>query len=192
MPPLIAPLAEYGSDDMKRKSIPYGTKLPVKLTLRERDIICDETFCDPRYTQVAIVDGAGIKVDLSLDDIEDIQGYVAAAANHTENHKLQEELDHLSDKLQAYLDAYDDQDYKQSDVPTRPIDPFTKGAKKRWDKIPKWAQARILDNVFCGKCMDIVPIVVETAKMQSADLILRGKCKICGHEVCRLVEPEGG
>ncbi|MBE0448975.1 MAG: hypothetical protein IBX64_12950 [Actinobacteria bacterium] len=158
---------------MKRKSIPYGTKLPVKLTLRERDLICDETFCDPRYTQVAIVDGTGIKVDLSLDDIEDIQGYVAAAANHTENHKLQKELDRLSDKLQAYLDAYDDQDYKQSDVPTRLIDPFTKDAKKRWDKIPKWVQAKILDNVFCGKCMNIVPIVLEIAKMQGADLILR-------------------
>ncbi len=151
MPDRRAPLAEYRSDDMKRKSIPYGTKLPVKLTLRERALICDETFCDPRYIKVAVVDGSGIKVDLSLDDIEDIQGYVAAAENHTENHKLQKELDRLSDKLQAYLDAYDYQDYEQSDASTRHVDPFTKDAKKRWDKIPKRAQAKLLENVFCGK-----------------------------------------
>jgi len=42
---------------MKRKKIPYGTKLPVKLTIRERDLIRDETFCDPEFAKVAVVDG---------------------------------------------------------------------------------------------------------------------------------------
>jgi hypothetical protein len=95
---------------MKRKNIPYGTKLPVTLTRRERDIIHDQTSCDPNYTRLAVVDGKGIKVDLSLDEIEDIQGYVAAEANHTKNKKLEKELDRLFDKLQVYLDTYDDQD----------------------------------------------------------------------------------
>ena len=95
---------------MKRKKIPYGTKLPVKLTLRERDLIRDETFCDPDFARLAVVEGKGIRVDLSLDDIEEIQGYVAAEANHTKNKKLQKELDLLLDKLQVYLDTYDDQD----------------------------------------------------------------------------------
>ncbi|HEY3374606.1 MAG TPA: hypothetical protein VGK02_06050 [Candidatus Aquicultor sp.] len=175
---------------MKRKKIPFGTKLPVKLTLRERDIICDETFCDPSYVKLAVVDGKGIKIDLSLDEIEDIQGYVASAANHAEDLKLQKELDHLSDKLQVYLDTYDDQDNEPFDLPVHPIDPFTKDARMRWNKIPKWAQAKILDNVYCVMCRSTVSIVLETAKMQKRDLILRGTCKICGHEVCRLVEPE--
>lgn len=95
---------------MKRKKIPYGTKLPVKLTIRERDLIHDETFCDPTFAKVAVVDGKGIRVDMSLDDIEEVQGYVAAEANHTENKKLQRELDRLFDKLQVYLDSYDDHD----------------------------------------------------------------------------------
>ncbi|MDP2210345.1 MAG: HigA family addiction module antitoxin [Candidatus Aquicultor sp.] len=77
-------------------------------------------------------------------------------------------------------------------VPIRPSDPFTRDAKKRWNKVPKWAQAELLKNVYCGKCHDMVAISLETAKMQRADLILRGKCKICGHDVCRVVEPEGG
>ena len=94
---------------MKRKKIPYGTKLPVRLTLRERDIIRDETFCDPDFARLAIVDGKRIKVEMSLDDIEEIQGYIAAEANHTKNIKRQKELDRLFDKFQVFLGTYDDQ-----------------------------------------------------------------------------------
>lgn len=93
-----------------KKKIFHGTKLPVKLTQRERDLILDETFCDPGVLKIAVVAGKGITVEWSLDDIEDIQGFVAAEANHTKNRKLQKELDKLSDKLQVYLDSYDDQD----------------------------------------------------------------------------------
>ena len=95
---------------MKRKKVPYGTKLPVKLTIRERDLIRDETFCHPDFAKVAVVDGKSIRVDLSLDEIEEIQGYVAAETNHTKNSKLRKELDRLFAKLQAFLDTYDDQD----------------------------------------------------------------------------------
>ena len=95
---------------MRRKKIPLGTKVPVKLTLHDRDLICDKTFCDPNFAQFALVEGSNIKIDLSLDDIEDVQGYIAAEANHTKNLKLQKELDRLFDKLQTYLDKYDDQE----------------------------------------------------------------------------------
>jgi len=95
---------------MERKRIPYGTKLPVKLTLRERELILDHTFCDPEYVRFAAADGKGIRVDLSLDEIEDIQGYVAAEANHTDDEKIEKELDALYDKLQRFLDEYDDQE----------------------------------------------------------------------------------
>ena len=82
----------------------------MNLTLRERDLIRDKTFCNPDFTRFAVVDGKSIRVELSLDDIEEIQGYVAAEANHTENKKLQKELDRLFDKFQVYLETYDDQD----------------------------------------------------------------------------------
>jgi len=82
----------------------------VNLTLRERDIIRDKRFCNPDFARFAVVDGKEIRVELSLDDIEEIQGYIAAEANHTENKKLQKELDRLFDKLQVYLETYDDQD----------------------------------------------------------------------------------
>ena len=95
---------------MDRNKIPYGTKLPVKFTLRERDLIRDKTFCDPDFAKFAVVEGKGIRVEMSLDDIEEIQGYVAAEANHTKNSKLQKELESLFAKLQVFLDTYDDQD----------------------------------------------------------------------------------
>jgi hypothetical protein len=92
-----------------RKRIPSGTKLPVMLTLRERDFIQEETFCDPGFAKCAVAESTGIRVELSLDEIEDIQGYVAAAANHTKNSKRRKELDRLFDKFQVFLDTYDDQ-----------------------------------------------------------------------------------
>lgn len=99
-------MEQYGTS---RKTIPEGTKLPVTLTLRERDLIRDETYCNPDFAKAAVVDGTGIRVDLSLDDIEEIQGYVAATANHTKNATLRKELNRLFDKLQVFLDTYDDQ-----------------------------------------------------------------------------------
>ncbi len=93
-----------------RKRIPYGTTLPVTLTLWERDFIRNETFCNPDFAKCAVVEGTGIRVELSLDEIEDIQGYVAAEANHTKNAKRRKELDRLFDKFQVFLDTYDDQD----------------------------------------------------------------------------------
>ncbi len=74
--------------------------------------------------------------------------------------------------------------------PIQPGDIFTPEARRRWQKIPKWAQRKILDNVFCGKCIDSVTILLETAEMNGKDLILRGKCQNCGKDVCRVVEPE--
>mgnify|MGYP001792226155 CR=1 FL=1 len=83
--------------------------MPVTLTLGERDLIRDETFCDPDFAKCAVVDATGIRVDLSLDDLEEIQGYVAAEANHTHNSKRGKELDRLFGKFQVFLDTYDDQ-----------------------------------------------------------------------------------
>jgi hypothetical protein len=50
-----------------------------------------------------------LKLELSLDDIEEIQGNIAAGANHTRNKKVQRELDSIYEKLQRFLDDYDDQ-----------------------------------------------------------------------------------
>ena len=94
---------------MKRKKIPRDTKLPVILTLRERDTIRDKTLGDPNFGRMGIVEDKSIKLMMTLDDIEDMQGYVAAEANHTRNKILQKQLDRILQKFQYFLDHYDDQ-----------------------------------------------------------------------------------
>ncbi|HWP92659.1 MAG TPA: hypothetical protein VNN20_10750 [Thermodesulfobacteriota bacterium] len=94
---------------MKLKKIPPGTKLPVKFTQREWRLIRDKIYYNPDFAKLAVVEGKGVRADLSLGDIEEIQGYVAFEANHTKNLKLQKELDRLFAKLQVFLDSYDDQ-----------------------------------------------------------------------------------
>jgi len=91
---------------MKKKNLPYETKLPVKLTLRERDLIRNTMFLNPDFDKDGTVVGESITVNLSLDEIGEIQGYIAAEANHTRNSKLERELDRLFDKLQALLDEH--------------------------------------------------------------------------------------
>ncbi|HJP93949.1 MAG TPA: hypothetical protein VJ875_18470 [Pyrinomonadaceae bacterium] len=93
---------------MTHNRIPYGTKLPVHFTQAQLDDIREYTFA-PEFAKHAIAEGKRLRVDLSLDDIEEIQGYVAAEANHTRNVQLRKRLDKLFLKFEKFLDTYDDQ-----------------------------------------------------------------------------------
>jgi hypothetical protein len=94
---------------MRRKRIPYGTKLPVRFSQAELDDIREHTFADSDLVSYAIVEGKKLHVDLSLDDIDELQGFVAAEANHTGDAKLRKRLDKLFERLQQFLDKYNDQ-----------------------------------------------------------------------------------
>jgi hypothetical protein len=61
--------------------------------------------------------------------------------------------------------------------PTQPEGIFTPEALRRWKKIPEWARKKVLDNVYCGRCIGPVTILLERAEMVGKSLILRGKCK---------------
>ncbi len=74
--------------------------------------------------------------------------------------------------------------------PLPPPNPFTREAQARWNEISRVGQEAILKNIYCGKCKGIGSIILESGNMQRRSLILRGKCKDCGREVCRVVEPE--
>lgn len=95
---------------MNRKRIPYGTKLPVSFSRKELEDIRELAMIGKEFGQHAVVDGKRLRLDLSLDDIEDVQGHVAAEANHTRDRKRQQRLDKLFDKFQKFLDRYDDQE----------------------------------------------------------------------------------
>ncbi|HEY5543918.1 MAG TPA: hypothetical protein VIM04_11765 [Candidatus Binatia bacterium] len=94
----------------KRKKISYGSKLPVYFSEEDLRLVRERTLVDPDFGRLAIAESGKLKLELSLDEIEEVQGYIAAEANHTENMKIQRKLDLLYDKLQRFLDQYDDQE----------------------------------------------------------------------------------
>lgn len=65
---------------------------------------------------------------------------------------------------------------------------FSPQAAVLWGTIPKEAREQILANVFCVKCRDSVTISKFTGEERNGDVILKGLCAKCGHEVVRVVE----
>jgi hypothetical protein len=95
---------------MKRKQIPKGAKLPAFMSAKEVSDIREHTFLLPILLVGGIVQPNGaLRFDWSLEDIEEIQGHVAASANHSDDRKLEKRLDRIFWKLQRFLDSYDDQ-----------------------------------------------------------------------------------
>lgn len=94
---------------MNKKCIPSGTRLAVSLSHKELEDIRECILIGEEFGQDAVVDGKRLRLDLSLDDIEDLQGHVAAEANHTRDARRRQRLDKLFETFQKYLDRYDDQ-----------------------------------------------------------------------------------
>ena len=94
---------------MKRKKIKFGEKVPIKFTLDERDLILNNTFAggyliDP--LKIAPMEKNKINVMYSIDDLEELNGYIAAEANHCEDIKLQKKLDKLFERLSKIEQSY--------------------------------------------------------------------------------------
>lgn len=65
---------------------------------------------------------------------------------------------------------------------------FSPDAAEFWAAIPMQYREQILLNVFCSRCRKAVEIVDYSGAMMKGDLLLKGKCSTCGHNVARLVE----
>ena len=74
----------------RRKQISENTRIPVELTARERKLILDHTFAgDELLAPVQSLPDVGkLAVKYTLYDIEELQGFVAAEANHTSDRRL--------------------------------------------------------------------------------------------------------
>ncbi|MBN2345811.1 MAG: hypothetical protein JXO51_05415 [Candidatus Aminicenantes bacterium] len=91
-----------------KKKIPEGAAIRFRLTPAERALVRDETLYDPDFANLAECEGNGFVVPMTLLDIEEILGYVAAAGNHCADKKLQAKLDRFFEKLQRCLDKYEE------------------------------------------------------------------------------------
>ncbi len=96
-------------EDRIRKLAPPGEKVPLKLSHRERELILEHTLADDELTaplHVAPTANQASIYSFTLDDLEELAGYVAAEANHTRNQKLQKELDRLFARIETVLESY--------------------------------------------------------------------------------------
>ena len=95
----------------RRKQIKPGEKVPLKLTAAEKKLVLEDLTClDRELQQILQNTPTGKPVLLSLDDLEDLGGYVAAEANHCDDHKKQTKLDALFEKIQRTMDNYTDEE----------------------------------------------------------------------------------
>jgi hypothetical protein len=99
-----------------REKISENTRIPVALTARERELILEHTFAgDELLAPVQALPEVGRHAaEYTLYDIEELQGFVAAEANHTDDRRLEEELSALHERLQREMEKYDDGNWQTS------------------------------------------------------------------------------
>jgi repressor LexA len=92
---------------MRPKRIAPDHRVEFKLTPGERDLIIERTFIDAGVEErfrAAHALGSRLIVHLTLDDVDDLAGHVAAAANHCEEVRVRRALEAVCDRL-AHIEA---------------------------------------------------------------------------------------
>ena len=90
---------------VKKRPGPNDT-VPAILSARQRELILDCTLADDDLTDRLREPARGNRYLYTLGDLDLLNGYVAAEANHAPNKKLGKELDALFDHLQEILSAH--------------------------------------------------------------------------------------
>jgi hypothetical protein len=65
---------------------------------------------------------------------------------------------------------------------------FSEPARKFREIIPERVRKNLLASVWCGLCRCATTIVSDQETVKSGNLVLTGKCKVCGTDVARLME----
>src|SRR3954447_7050491 len=93
-----------------KRHIRPGEKLGLKLTEAQRSLLLDHHLLLPEEVERAIRSTPpGEPLMFTLDDLDDLAGHVAAAANHAESRSLESRLDTISRKIARLLDAHTDE-----------------------------------------------------------------------------------
>lgn len=92
-----------------KKHIRPEEKLPLKLTAAERKLVLEGlASLDQEIAQIVRDTPAGQPVMLTLDELDDFVGYVAAEANHCKDKSKGKKLDVILEKIQGLLDKFTD------------------------------------------------------------------------------------
>jgi len=91
---------------MKKIVTGHGKKILVTLTLKERDLILNCMVLENyliKMLKIAVIKNNQIYIHFTIDELEDLLGYIAAEANHLDHKKLVTRLEKLYDKLDELL-----------------------------------------------------------------------------------------
>lgn len=108
--------AAWAASGMPRKDrmrIQRDEKVPLELNDQERDLIRWHTFADGTLTdRLRVVPELGKRpvYYFTLDDLDELAGFVASEANHAKSRKAQKEWLQLCDRIEAALEGYTDED----------------------------------------------------------------------------------
>ncbi len=93
------------------KRIKPGETVPLKLSEHERELIINKTLAGPDLTErLELILKSESIFAFTLDDLDELVGFIAAEANHTKSKKIQKELDRLYDRIQYILDTHTDEE----------------------------------------------------------------------------------
>jgi hypothetical protein len=94
----------------RKKLIKPGEKLGLKLTQAEHKLLLDALLLVPREVERAIRSTPVQEpLMLTLDDLDDLAGHVAASANHAGDKALRDKLDRISRKIEKLLGSFTDE-----------------------------------------------------------------------------------
>lgn len=94
----------------RKRRIQPGEKVGLKLTQAERQLLLEALLLPPKGFEQAVHDTPHSEpMMFDLDELDDLAGHVAAAADHAEDKKLRSKLDRISKKIATLLDRHTDQ-----------------------------------------------------------------------------------
>lgn len=113
-PPVLEVIEGLGAKVLRQRIRPED-RVSVRFTASDRQIL-EDLVLDPDYLERLHPSGHGFVGEYTLDDLEDILGYVAAEANHTTSSKRRRILDNLFRRLMEIQRSYDDGSWNDSET----------------------------------------------------------------------------
>lgn len=99
----------------RKKTIEKDEQVGLRLSLAERKLILEEPIhIHDKLAEPIRSTPTNAPVMLTLDDLDDLAGYIAAEANHTTDKTLRKKLDAIFSKIQDLLEMHSDQEPPRS------------------------------------------------------------------------------
>ncbi|MFC1573338.1 hypothetical protein ACFL6M_07045 [Candidatus Eisenbacteria bacterium] len=95
---------------MPRIRIREDEPVPIQFRASDRDLICDLDLVDSSYVTrlEPTADSSELVGRFTLGELDDLLGCIAAKANHTEDRRLERQLDSLFGRVRKTMRRYDD------------------------------------------------------------------------------------